>query len=179
MILLAGRQEGDTACKKLEGWWRWALVSRMEWRPAGWSVCLPLLILPCTIKSRSSLLAPAHPGGPGKRAIEQLWCGGGGDRLPWYVNAFQYMLNTSHYTGWDQLFTTKLNCPLWIHQWMSLQCKAKVLVYSTHQSSHTTVILIYIPDCMLGPDSEISWSKLIIIPTSPQSTAAVIEFLAL
>ena len=39
---------------------------RMEWRPAGWSVCLPLLIFPCTINSRRSLLAPAHPGGPGK-----------------------------------------------------------------------------------------------------------------
>jgi len=39
---------------------------RMEWRPAGWSVCLPLLIFPCTIRSRSSLLALAHPGGPGK-----------------------------------------------------------------------------------------------------------------
>jgi len=38
---------------------------RIEWRPAGWSVCLPLLIFPCTIKSRSSLLAPTHPGGPG------------------------------------------------------------------------------------------------------------------
>jgi len=31
------------------------------------SVCLPLLIFPRTIKSRSSLLAPAHPGGPGKK----------------------------------------------------------------------------------------------------------------
>jgi len=51
---------------------------RMEWRPAGWSVCLPLLIFPCTIKSRSSLLAPAHPGGPGKRVVKWLWwCGGG------------------------------------------------------------------------------------------------------
>jgi len=49
---------------------------RMEWRPAGWSVCLPLLIFPCTIKSRSSLLAPAHPGGPGKRAVKRLWCDG-------------------------------------------------------------------------------------------------------
>jgi len=49
---------------------------RMEWCPAGWSVCLPLLISPFTIKSRSSLLAPAHPGGPGKRAIKWLWCGG-------------------------------------------------------------------------------------------------------
>jgi len=45
----------------------------MEWRPAGWSVCLPLLIFPCTIKSKSSLLSPAQPGGPGKRAVKQLW----------------------------------------------------------------------------------------------------------
>jgi len=46
----------------------------MEWRPARWSVCLPLLISPCTIKSICSLLAPAHPGGPGKRAVKRL-CG--------------------------------------------------------------------------------------------------------
>jgi len=45
----------------------------MEWRPARWSVCLPLFIFPCTIKSRSSLLALAHPGGPGKRAGKRLW----------------------------------------------------------------------------------------------------------
>jgi len=42
----------------------------MEWRPAGLSMCLPLLISPCTMKSRSSLLAPAHPGGPGERAVK-------------------------------------------------------------------------------------------------------------
>ena len=35
-------------------------------------MCLPLLVFPCTIKSRSSLLAPAHPGGPGKRAVKWL-----------------------------------------------------------------------------------------------------------
>ena len=54
---------------------------RMEWRPAGWSMCLPLSIFPCTIKSRSSLLAPALPGSPGKRAVKRLWCGGGGGTL--------------------------------------------------------------------------------------------------
>jgi len=32
-------------------------------------VCLPLLIFPCTIKSRSFLLAPADPGGRGKMAV--------------------------------------------------------------------------------------------------------------
>ena len=46
---------------------------RMEWRPAVWSVCLPLLIFPCTIKSRSSLLAPAHPGGPGCKTVMVWW----------------------------------------------------------------------------------------------------------
>jgi len=32
------------------------------------------------MKSISSLLAPAHPGGPGKRAVKRLWCG-----VWWYV----------------------------------------------------------------------------------------------
>ena len=37
-------------------------------------VCLPLLISsPCNIKSRCSLLALAHPGGPEKRAVKRLW----------------------------------------------------------------------------------------------------------
>ena len=53
---------------------------RMEWHTAGWSVCLPLLIFPCTIESRSSLLAPAHPGGPRKRAVKQL-CGSARHKL--------------------------------------------------------------------------------------------------
>ena len=70
LTLLVGRQEGHPACKKYGGGRRWALVSPDEVAP------LPLLIFPCTIKSRSSLLAPAHPGGPRKRAIKWLWCGG-------------------------------------------------------------------------------------------------------
>jgi len=47
---------------------------RMEWRPARWLVYMPLLIFPCIIKSRSFLLALAHPGGAGKRAVKRLWC---------------------------------------------------------------------------------------------------------
>ena len=58
------------------GWWRWALVSLDGVVPSRMvGVCLPLLIFPCSIKSRSSLLAPAHLGGPGKRAVKRLWCG--------------------------------------------------------------------------------------------------------
>ena len=34
------------------------------------------VIFPCTMKSRSSLLALSHLGGRGKRAVKRLWCGG-------------------------------------------------------------------------------------------------------
>jgi len=74
LTLLVGRQEGHPARKKYGGMvelGNWLV--RMEWRPAGWSVCLPLLISLCTIKFRSSLLAPAHPVVPEKGP-----CGGGG-----------------------------------------------------------------------------------------------------
>jgi len=53
-------------------------------------VCLPLLIFPCTIKSRSSLLARAHPGGPGKRAVKWLWCGGGDGIKKFVSTLFPY-----------------------------------------------------------------------------------------
>jgi len=66
LTLLVEWQEVHQVCKNMgdgggEHWLVW-----MVWRSAGWTVCLPLLIFPCTIKSTSSLLAPAHPGGPRK-----------------------------------------------------------------------------------------------------------------
>jgi len=46
---------------------------------SGWSGAQPdgrcvnlLLICPCTIKTRVLFLAPAHPGGPGKRAVKRV-----------------------------------------------------------------------------------------------------------
>ena len=89
LMLLVGRQEGHPACKTYEdgGGGQW--LPRMEWRPAGWSV-------PCTIKSRSSLLAPAHLGGPGKRAVKRLWwwwCDGGGEECSEaYFNVLSVLL---------------------------------------------------------------------------------------
>jgi len=61
-----GGRKGIRPVKKLDGAGGHWLV-QMEWRPAGCSVCLPLLNLPCIMKFRSSLLA--HPGSPGKRAV--------------------------------------------------------------------------------------------------------------
>jgi len=73
---------------------------RMEWRPAGWFACLPLLIFPCTIKSRSSLLAPAHPGGPGKRAVKLLCvcvCVFHGDCLEWQDGQLRVIVERVHH----------------------------------------------------------------------------------
>ena len=77
LTMLVGRQEGHPACKKYGedgGGGHWLV--QMQWLPVGWSVCLPLLIFPCTIKFRSSLLALAYLGSPGLRAVKWLWCGG-------------------------------------------------------------------------------------------------------
>jgi len=69
---VGGRQEGHPACKN-GGWWRWALVSADGVAPSQMVGVSASVNFPCTIKSRSSLLAPAHQGGPGKRAVKWLW----------------------------------------------------------------------------------------------------------
>ena len=73
MTLLVGWHEGHPARKKIwgdDGGGHWLV--RMEWHPARWSVCLPPLISPCTIKSRSSLMAPAHARWSRKRVVKRL-----------------------------------------------------------------------------------------------------------
>ena len=74
LTLLVGRQEGIRPVKKYGedgGGGHWLV--RMEWRLAGWSVCLPLLIFPCTIKSKVLLwhrLTRVVP----EMAVKRLWC---------------------------------------------------------------------------------------------------------
>jgi len=90
----------------------WLLV-RMEWHPSGWSVCLPLLIFPCTIKSRSSLLAPAHPDGPGKRAVKRLWCGCDGvvgKNASRKMNDYDVVLQTAAFVKTCLLRCCEVNC---------------------------------------------------------------------
>ena len=54
-------------------WWRWALVSPDGVAPSRMVGVSAYVNLPCTMKSRNSLLAPAQLGGPGKRAVKWLW----------------------------------------------------------------------------------------------------------
>ena len=75
LTLLVGWREGHPTCKNMGDGGGGHCLVRMEWHPSRWSLCLPLLIFPCIIKSTSSLLVPAYPGGPGKRAVNG--CGGG------------------------------------------------------------------------------------------------------
>jgi len=81
---------------------------QMEWRPAGWSVCLPLLIFPCTIKSRSSLLAVAHPGCTGKRAVKRL-CVCVCVTSPWMWNGLK-MDNHIKANVWPLNFVLEVPC---------------------------------------------------------------------
>jgi len=74
LTLLVGWQEGNPAHRKWVDSGDGHRLVRMEWRAAGWLVCLPLLMFPCTIKFRSSLLAPAHLGSPRNRAVKRLCC---------------------------------------------------------------------------------------------------------
>jgi len=76
---------------------------QMEWRPAGLTVCLPLLIFPSTIKSWSSLLAPAHPGSPRKSAVKRLWCGGGINLITWKLQITDSATANLHFCGGTQL----------------------------------------------------------------------------
>jgi len=47
-----GSRKGIRPVKKWGdgGGGHWLVGQWMEWRPAGWSVCLPVLIFPCSIK---------------------------------------------------------------------------------------------------------------------------------
>ena len=77
-----------------------------------------LLIFSCTIKSKGSLLAPAHPGGAGKRAVKWLWCGGmnhtchpllparASPHIGWY--SFSILLRAEGWVGLSRWLQTKL-----------------------------------------------------------------------
>jgi len=80
-----------------------------------WYFLGEMLIFPCTIKSRSSLLALAHPGGPGKRAVKWLWWFGRNvtDKLS-NQNTLYYAIsnNLCFCTTWQNGETRKLHFSL-------------------------------------------------------------------
>ena len=75
LTLLVGRQEAYPACKKFE-WWGAGVVICLE-RDADLHIA-QLMPLPLTVSCFSkveigfTLLVPAHPGSPGKRAVKRV-----------------------------------------------------------------------------------------------------------
>ena len=76
LMLLVGRQEGHPACKKTE-WWGAGVVICLE-RGADLHTA-KLMPLPLTVSCFSRIkigftfLVPAHPGGPGQRAVKRVY----------------------------------------------------------------------------------------------------------
>ena len=74
-MLLVGRQEGHSACKKLE-WWGAGMIISLE-RDADLHMA-QLMPLPLTVSCFSKIqigftfLVLAHPGSPGKRAVKRV-----------------------------------------------------------------------------------------------------------
>ena len=71
LTLLVGRQKGIRPVKT-GGWRRWALLSPDGVAPILMVSVSASINLPLRHKSRRSLLAPSHPGGPRKRAVKRL-----------------------------------------------------------------------------------------------------------
>ena len=82
-------------------------------------MCMPLLIFPCTVKFRSSLLAPTHPDGPGKRVVKRLWWWWwvvaskasiqSAVSLPWILVDQDSTRPVGNFAGWIQCFQVLLN----------------------------------------------------------------------
>jgi len=109
LTVLVRRQEGHPASKKMGGWWKWALVSPDGVAPSR-MVCVSasVLIFHCVRESRSSLLAPAHPGGPRKRAIKRL-CVCVSIMYAWHLTDFQTFTIRQIFQCWYNLGSSFLH----------------------------------------------------------------------
>jgi len=58
---------------------------RIEWHPAGRSVCLPLLMFPCNNNVQKFSSGTGSPGWSRKKAVKRLWCGSGAETCKTFV----------------------------------------------------------------------------------------------
>jgi len=98
--LLVGRQEGHPACKKWGDGGGGHRLVRMEWHPARWTVCLPLLIFPCTHhkvqKFSSGTGSPRLSQEKGRKTVV-WWCG-----MLSYVNLCLYSICVLYRHVWSE-----------------------------------------------------------------------------
>jgi len=107
LTLLVGWQEGHPACKNGNGKGRQCLV-QMEWRPARWSVCLPLL---CNLplhhdKVQKFSSGTGSPGWSRKKGRKTV--------VVWCCNRFLYTAAHAPDTSSDEFYFSVLMTLLWI-----------------------------------------------------------------
>ena len=76
LMLLVGRQEGHPACKKMEGWWRWAVVSLVGVAPSqmvGESACVNLRLHHKVQKFSSGTGSPGWSQKRGRKTVVVVW----------------------------------------------------------------------------------------------------------
>jgi len=97
-------------------------------------MCLPLLIFPCTIKPRSSLLAQAHLGGPGKK----------GHKTVVLMIIHLYLYHNSPLIPMRHLFFTARNMLQWCFvcfvQFLAFDSLIKINALLYLEILHTTTI---------------------------------------
>ena len=76
LTLLVGRQEGHPACKKMGGWWRWALVSPDGVAPSRMVGVSASVNLPLHHKVQKFSSGTGSPGWSRKKGRKTVvWCG--------------------------------------------------------------------------------------------------------
>jgi len=76
LTLLVGQQEGHPACKNMEGWWRWALVSPDGVTPSRMVRLSAAVSLPLHSKVQKFSFGTGSPGCSQKNGRKN-GCGGG------------------------------------------------------------------------------------------------------
>jgi len=78
LTLLVGRKEGHPACKKMGGWWRWALLSPVGVAPSrmvGVSASVNLPLHHKVQKFSSDTNSPGWSRKKGHKMVVVWWCG--------------------------------------------------------------------------------------------------------
>jgi len=73
LTLLVGRQEEHPACKERGDDGGGHRLVRMEWRPAGWSMCLLLLVFHKVQKFSSGTSSPGWSRKEGRKTVVCVW----------------------------------------------------------------------------------------------------------
>jgi len=109
-------------------------------------VCLSsLLIFPCTIESRSSLLAPAHLGVVPERAVKWLWCGmvvikSDSDAYRYWWHCCWYLLAEA----WKRQWWVEASHPCCLNLWSPYVIGQTIYIFILFLSSSSSFFFFFL-----------------------------------